>query len=63
MPLLRNLQNDQVFKGKGASSSSTDYNGIRLEASNDEVAHAGLSVADGTMNYEDVLAWVKKHRI
>lgn len=40
-----------------------EVNGIKLEATNDEVARVGLSVADGKMKYEDVLAWVKEHRI
>ena len=40
-----------------------EVTGIKLEATNDEGAQVGLSVADGKMKYEDVLAWVKEHRI
>ena len=39
-----------------------EMNGIRLQATNEEIVQIGLSVADGSMSYEDLLAWVKKHR-
>lgn len=39
-----------------------EVNGIRLECTNDEVAHTGLSVAAGSMSYEDLLEWVRQHR-
>ena len=37
-------------------------NGIRLDCTNEDVVHAGLSVADGSMDYEGLLAWVREHR-
>lgn len=40
-----------------------EVNGVRLECTNEEVASAGLAVADGTMGYEDLLEWVIKHKI
>lgn len=40
-----------------------EVNGIHMDCSNDDVAEAGLAVAAGTMNYDDLLEWVKKHRI
>lgn len=40
-----------------------EVNGIRLECTNEELVHVGLSVADGTMDYEQLLAWVREHRI
>ena len=40
-----------------------EVNGIRLDCSNEDVVHIGLSVADGTMSYEELLAWVRDHRI
>jgi death-on-curing protein len=43
--------------------SFLELNGIRLEATNDEIIDIGLSVANGSMNYEALLDWVKKHKI
>lgn len=40
-----------------------EVNGIRLECSDEELIHVGMSVADGSMGYEELLAWVKNHRI
>lgn len=38
-----------------------EINGIHMECTNEEVATVGLSVAGGTMNYEDLLKWVREH--
>ena len=38
-----------------------EVNGIRMDCTNEEVAVVGLSVADGSMSYEDLLAWVRNH--
>ncbi|MBE6971386.1 MAG: type II toxin-antitoxin system death-on-curing family toxin [Ruminococcaceae bacterium] len=40
-----------------------EVNGIRLECSDEELVHIGLSVADGSMGYEQLLNWVREHRI
>ena len=40
-----------------------EVNGIRLEAANEEVAQVGLAVAAGQMGYEELLQWVRAHRI
>lgn len=40
-----------------------EVNGIRMDCTNADVVHAGLSVADGTMDYEGLLAWVREHRL
>ena len=40
-----------------------EVNGIRMECSNEDVVHAGLSVADGTMDYDGLLMWVREHRL
>ena len=40
-----------------------EVNGIRMDCSNADVVHAGLSVADGTMDYEGLLSWVREHRL
>ena len=34
-----------------------EVNGIHMDCTNEEVATVGLSVADGSMSYEDLLAW------
>lgn len=35
-----------------------ETNGIKIRPTNEEVARIGLSVADGTMKYEDLLKWI-----
>ena len=39
-----------------------EMNGIRIQCSDEELVHAGLSVADGSMGYEELLQWVMDHR-
>ncbi len=43
--------------------SFLELNGIKIEATNDEVVNLGLSVADGTVNYDGVLNWINKHKV
>lgn len=43
--------------------SFLELNGIKIEATDDEVIKVGLSVAQGTMKYEQLLDWIKSHRI
>ena len=38
-----------------------ETNGIRLELTDEEIARVGLAVADGSMKYEDLLAWIRAH--
>lgn len=38
-----------------------EVNGIRVDCTNADVIYAGLSVADGSMDYEGLLAWVREH--
>ena len=38
-----------------------EVNGIRLDCTNEEVVHVGLSVADGSMDYDALLLWIKEH--
>lgn len=38
-----------------------EVNGITLELTNKDIIDAGLSVASGKMNYEDLLIWIKQH--
>ncbi len=40
-----------------------EVNGIRLEATNDEVAAVGLSIASGEMSHADLLEWIKIHKV
>ncbi len=42
--------------------SFLEMNGIRIRCSDEELVHAGLSVADGSMSYEELLQWVMDHR-
>ena len=43
--------------------SFLEINGIHIDPTNEEVVYAGLSVADGSMKYEDLLEWIHRHRI
>lgn len=40
-----------------------EVNGIHMEASNEEVAQIGLAVAAGQMSYDELLDWVRAHRL
>lgn len=43
--------------------SFLELNGIYIEASDDDVIEVGLAVAQGNMEYGQLLDWIKKHRI
>ena len=38
-----------------------EMNGIRINCTDDELVNIGLSVASGSMSYEDLYAWVMNH--
>ena len=38
-----------------------EVNGIRLHCTDKEIVHAGLSLADGSMGYDELLAWIREH--
>ena len=38
-----------------------ETNGIRMELTDEEIARVGLAVADGSMKYEELLAWIRDH--
>ncbi len=40
-----------------------EVNGIHLDCTNEDVVNVGLGVADGSMDYEALLAWVREHRV
>ena len=42
--------------------SFLEMNGIRIRCTDEQLVHIGLSVADGTMGYEELLQWVIEHR-
>ncbi len=39
-----------------------EVNGIYMDCTNDELTEVGMKVADGSMDYEALLAWVRDHR-
>lgn len=41
--------------------SFLEMNGIRIKSTDEELVHIGLSVADGSMDYEGLLQWVIDH--
>ena len=41
--------------------SFLELNGIRIEATDEDVVALGLGAADGSMTQEDVLSWIKSH--
>lgn len=43
--------------------SFLELNGIRIEASDDDVIKLGLSTADGSMKRDEILAWIMEHEI
>lgn len=40
-----------------------EVNGIRMSYTDEELVRIGLGVADGSMGYEALLAWVQSHRV
>ncbi len=42
--------------------SFLELNGIRIEASNDEVYELGMKVAEGKADYSYILEWIKEKR-
>ena len=38
-----------------------EINGLRVECTNQELIDLGLGVADGSLKYDEILAWVRKH--
>ena len=42
--------------------SFLEMNGIKITCTDEEIIHIGLSVADGSMGYEELLQWVLSHK-
>ena len=40
-----------------------EANGIRVECTDKEIVRAGLSLADGSMDYEKLLDWIREHAV
>ena len=40
-----------------------EVNGIHMDCTNEDVIEAGLGVASGAMKYDELLEWVRKHRM
>ncbi|MBQ7728020.1 MAG: type II toxin-antitoxin system death-on-curing family toxin [Clostridia bacterium] len=38
-----------------------ETNGVRMELTDEEIARVGFAVADGSMKYEELLAWIRNH--
>ena len=62
---MRSLQNGDGNKRIGMYVMLTflAVNGIEMECTNEEVVKVGLGVASGEMKYDELLEWVKEHRI
>ena len=42
--------------------SFLEMNGIKIKCTDEEIIHIGLSVADGSMGYEELLQWGLSHK-
>ncbi len=42
--------------------SFLEMNGIRIKCTDEEIVAIGLSTADGSMSYEELLQWVVEHK-
>lgn len=42
--------------------SFLELNGIKIEATDADIIKLGLSVADGSMKYEEILDWINSHK-
>lgn len=43
--------------------SFLELNGIHIDSSDEDVVALGLGVADGSMSQDDVLKWIKDHKV
>ncbi|MBR3149798.1 MAG: type II toxin-antitoxin system death-on-curing family toxin [Eubacterium sp.] len=43
--------------------SFLELNGIKVDATNDEVYKLGMAVADGSADNDDILKWINEHKI
>lgn len=40
-----------------------DLNGIKLSYTQAELIKLGLSVADGSIGYDEILSWIMEHKV
>ena len=40
-----------------------ELNGIKIDCSDQEIVDVGLALAAGTMQYEELLVWIREHKI
>lgn len=43
--------------------SFLELNGIKINANNNDVYSLGMSVADGSADYDVILNWIKEHKV
>ena len=49
--------------GMYAMLTFLEANGIEMDCTNQEVVYVGMAIASGKMSYEDVLSWIREHRL
>ena len=42
--------------------SFLELNGIRISATNEDVIRLGLGIADGSLKYDEILAWIREKK-
>ena len=42
--------------------SFLSLNGIRIDATDEDIVQLGLGIADGSVEYERIVSWIKAHR-
>lgn len=42
--------------------SFLSLNGIRIDATDEDIVQLGLGIADGSFEYEGIVSWIKAHR-
>lgn len=45
-----------------AMMTTLELNSVSLISSTDELTELGLGIADGKLGYEDILAWIERHK-
>ena len=53
---------ENFIQGVYVMLSFLEMNGIRIRCTDEELVHVGLSVASGSMGYEELLEWVIDHK-
>ena len=47
--------------GMYAMLTFLETNGVRIECTDEDIVQTGLALADGTMTYDGLLAWIREH--